>query len=233
MGSRSTPLAVVIAVAAVLLAGAGIVAVAAHDGDHEPVREALVGQNATSSTLPPDTTTSTTVAPASTTTSPPTTVAPTTTTRPTTTTARRPTTTTTRLTTTTAPPADRPLCAVDQIGVSVATDAQSYLAAQPVRLTTTIRNRSTAPCFYQGYTVLMSFRDPARVPFLGTAVHLDDPSPTEFRPGQSLTQSFTWDPASCPSPPVCARPTPDIYSVEAAWSFSGGRYTATMDFVLR
>jgi hypothetical protein len=63
-------------------------------------------------------------------------------------------------------------------------------------------------------------------------VHFDDPASTEFRPGQSLTQSFTWDPASCQSPPVCARPTPDIYSVEAIWSFSGGRYTATMQFVL-
>jgi hypothetical protein len=93
-----------------------------------------------------------------------------------------------------------------------------------VTLQTTIRNRSSDPCFYRGYSVTMTFRDPADSPIVSQVAHADDVQFRPFAPGQALSQSATWTPSTPPAP--------GIYSVAAEWSFSGGRYGASQQYVL-
>lgn len=234
MGTRWTPLAVLIAVAAAVLAGAGVVAVAAHeDDDDRPAVEALGGDEVTTTiTLPPTTTSTTAAPPETTTTSPPTTTGRTTTTRRTATTARPTTTARPGATTTTTPTGTRTLCMAEQIEVSGRPERLDYPAGQPVTLRTTIRNRSSSPCTYRGYSVTMTFLTLAGSPIIGSSVVSDDIEDQTFAPGQSITHTATWDPRNCPTPP-CTMPAPGIYSTESVWSFSGGRYSATQDFVVR
>lgn len=231
MGTRWTPLAALIAVAAAVLAAAGVVAVAAHeDDDDRPAVEALGDPEVTTTITLPPTTTSILDAPAPTTTSPPTTVGRTTTTRGgATSTTRRTTTTRAPATPTTSTP---PLCLADQIDISGRPDRLSYPAGQPVTVSATIRNRSSAPCYYRGYTVEIRFLDPAGQQIIGQVAHADDLDFQTFAPGQSITHTATWEPLRHCTPPPCAPPRPDIYSIQAIWSFSGGRYTATQQYVL-
>lgn len=225
MGARWTPVSALLAVIALALVGAGIAAAVVHDDDDRPVTAALTEQ--------PTTTTSVVAEPTTTTSATTTTVAATTTTvRATTTTTRR--TTTTRVTTTTARPTTttaRPLCAADQIELTKAV-ATSYPATQPVTVSSTIRNRSSAPCYYRGFNFEASFRDPAGRVLVGSVVHADDIEDRAFAPGQSLTQNAMWDPRVCSSPP-CAQPSLEPYTVVLTWSFSGGRYEITQQFLLR
>ena len=231
MGARWTPFTALVAVLAAVLAAAGVVAVAAHEDDDErPVTEALEGDVTTTVAEPAPTAPTTTAPPETTTSEPPTTTGRTSTTRRTTTTAARPNTTVRR--TTTVPDDSRPLCAAEQIALTGAPERLDYQAGQPVTLRTSIRNRSSSPCYYRGYTVTMTFLDPGGATIIASAVHADDIDDRPFVPGQTISHSATWDPRACPTPP-CAQPAAGIYSTEAVWSFSGGRYTATRDFVLR
>jgi hypothetical protein len=223
-------MAVILGVVAVALAAAGVVAVVNHDDGNAPVT-AVLGSRVTTTTSTPEretTTTATAAPPGTTTTSPPTTVARTTTTRRTTTTTARPATTTTAAapgpTGTTTPPSAAVLCAPNQIDIGVVPNSTAIPAGQPVTLHTTIRNRSSDPCFYRGYTVTMTFLDPAGNVIISQAAHADDAQFRPFAPGQALSQSSTWTPSSPPAP--------GIYSVAADWSFSGGRYGATQQYVL-
>ena len=223
-----------VGVLALLLGGAGVVAVVVHDDDDDRrVSEAVVGDvTTTTSTTVLETATSTSAVPAApSTSSPPTTAGRSARTAAPPTTARPPTNTTARPQTTTTSP-DLLLCAAEQIDISAGTDSLSYPAGRPVTMTTTIRNRSSAPCFYRGYSVTLSFLDPVGRPLASTEVNGDSSSDRRFAPGARLSHTLTWDPAACPTAP-CATPAPGFYSVAASWSFSGGTYAATMQFVLR
>ena len=211
--------------AAVILAGAGVVAAVAHDGDDDrPVNETVLGDDGTTTTSFPESTTSTTASPGATTTSsPPTTAAGSSTTARPTTTVRPGTTTTRRAAVTTTAPLQ--LCQAEQIDISAAPESLSYPAGQPVTMRTTLRNRSTTPCFYRGYSVTLRFLDRNKGQITSSAVNVPADVDRTFAPGQSLTHTATWTPAT--------PPPPGIYQVEATWSFSGGRYGATQDYVLR
>jgi hypothetical protein len=221
---------VLLALASVLLAGAGAVAVAVHeDDDDRQVAEGPAPDDLTTTTSGLATTTSTTAAAAATTTSSPTTTAgATSTTTPRATTTVR--TNTTRPQTTTTAPLE--LCVAEQIDISAAPESLSYPAGQPVTMRTTLRNRSSTPCFYRGYDVTMRFFDPARRLLTNATAGVPPDVDRTFAPGQTLTHTATWNPANCPAPP-CATPPAGIYSVVVSWSFSGGAYGATQDFVLR
>ncbi len=234
MGTRWTPLAVLIGVAAAVLAGAGVVAAVAHEDDRTVTEAVQGGASSTTTTEPPVTTSTTALvvpAPADTTT-----IAPAPTTARATTTTRPPRTTTTRATTPTTaggtpPTSSPPVCAVGQIDVSVRPESDRYLAGQPVTAVSTIRNRSSSPCFYRGYNVTFTFRDPSLDVLVGSTVQADDIDFRQFAPGQSITHTATWDPSKCTTAP-CPDPAPGIYSVAASWSFSGGRYGGTRQFVV-
>ena len=211
---------------ALVLAGVGVGAAIVHDDDDG---EQVSSDLTTTTTIVLDTTTSTTLDPLSTTTSPPTTAARrTTTTRGTSTTVRP--TTTTRPGSTLTTVAGRPLCAAEQIDISIAV-ATSYPAGQPVRMETTLRNKSSTPCYYRGYDVAMTFLDPGGRTLVGQAVHADAFEDAAFAPGQRITHDATWDPRVCPTPP-CTQP-PGTYEATAEWSFSGGRYGARQQFIVR
>lgn len=220
----------IIGALALVLAGAGVGAVIAHDEDDG--EQALPEVTTTTTTFVLDTTTTTTIPTVETTIAATTTTGRTgrtTTTRGTSTTVR-PTTTTrpTAPTNTTAP--GRPLCAAEQMEI-ILDIGTSYPPGQPVRMATTLRNRSSTPCFYRGYTVMMTFLDPGGRTLIGSAVHADDIEDRAFAPGQRITHDVTWDPRVCPTPP-CSQP-PGIYEVTADWSFSGGRYGARQQFIVR
>ena len=222
----------IIGALALVLAGVGVGAVIAHDEDDG--EQAAPEVTTTTTTLVLDTTTSTSTAPTV-----DTTVAPPTTTGRTgrTTTTRRPSTTVRQTTTTTRPTAatnttapGRPLCAAEQMEITLDIGT-SYAPGQPVRMATTLRNKSSTPCFYRGYTLTMTFLDPGGRTLIGSGVHADDIEDRAFAPGQRITHDATWDPRVCETPP-CTQP-PGIYEVTADWSFSGGRYGARQQFVVR
>ena len=212
---------------ALVLAAVGVGAVIAHDEDDD---EQVAAEATTTTTVVLDTTTSTTEVPVSTTTSPPTTTRTgrTTTTRATSPTTARPTTTTRPGSVTTV--AGRPLCAAEQIDISLSL-ATSYPPGQPVRMETTLRNKSSTPCFYRGYSVTMTFLDMGGATLVGSGVVADDIEDRAFSPGQRITHDATWDPKVCQTPP-CTQP-PGVYAVTADWSFSGGRYGARQEFLVR
>ena len=232
MGARWTPLAALVAVLAALLAAAGVVSAVAYEDDDDSVAEARGGAEVTTTTtvtIPEATTSTTVLPPETTTTSPPTTT-------PRTTTTRRTTTTTTRRTTTTAAPrGPAAVCAADQIDVSGRPERLDYRAGQPVTVRTTIRNRSASPCSYNGYTVTITFVDPGGAPIVASSVIADDFEVRTFAPGATFSHSATWEPSeACVGPTrPCPTPAAGIYSTQTVWGFSGGRYTATQDFVLR
>lgn len=221
--------------AAAVLAVAGLVAAVTVDDDDDDGRTAAaIGQAPATTSTFPALTTSTSALPAETTT----TAAP----SPSTTTASRRTTTTTvrrtgGTTATTAPrittptTTARPLCAASQIELTASTNNSRATSGQPVTLTSTIRNKSTFPCFYTGYEFRTEFRDPLGAPLVGSVIHADAVEPAPFNPGQSLSHSATWDPQACQQSP-CSAPGAGIYSATATWSFSGGTYRAMQQFVV-
>lgn len=225
----------VLGLAAAVLAVAGLVAAVTVDEDDgdDGRTAATIGQiPATTSTLEPLPTstappaeTTTTAAPAASSTVGPrrttTTRAPRTGANPGTTAPRTTTPTTTA----------RPLCAASQIELTASTDNSRATSGQPVTLTSTIRNRSTFPCYYTGYEFRTTFRNPLGAPLVGSVIHADAVQPAAFNPGQSLSHSATWDPMACQQSP-CPTPGPGIYSATATWSFSGGTYEAMQQFVV-
>lgn len=205
--------------AAVLLAGAGV-GVALDRQDDETAGTAAV--EATTTTLGVTTTSATTTT--STSPSTTTTVGPTTSTtsRRTTTTVRR-TTTTSRATTTTTGPVAAGSCTPAQVVVTIATDRLSYTAAQPVEVTTTLHNRSTASCTYNGYTAGIVFADASGRQFGGANVIADSFRDVPFEPDAMLIHKGPWDHMGA---------VPGTYTATATWRFAGGTYTATASFTL-
>jgi hypothetical protein len=218
-------------VAALLLLGAGVAAAVTHEDDDDPSEQAL-------------TTSTTTVAETTTTPAPATTAAPATITttaagRPTTTsTTRRPTTTTSRpaSTTTTAArpptlPSAAPKCTPDHIGAAIAVDRPSYTAAQSVQVTSTLRNRSSTTCFYNGYTAGISFRNDAGASYGGVTVVADSFADVPLRPGETLTHTGTWDHRACPEP-GCGPLPPGPYYAIARWTIAAHTYEVLISLIL-
>ena len=219
-----------IALAALLLAVAGLVAAATHDPDEEmaggaaPVETtAFPEPTSTSSTTPALMTTTLPIVPTTRSGSPATTVrrgVPTTVARGTTT--SRPASPTT--TSATAPP-----CTAAQIEITAATEKASYARNEKVKVDSTLRNRSADTCFFVSYTFSASFRDPR-----GDELNAYNSNPAgspdrPFAPGQVIRASATWDPLACPDPTCFAAPAGD-YSVLVTWGFPGGPYTALRPF---
>lgn len=206
-------------VVALLLAVAGIAAAATHEDDDTP---AALEQPVTTTTavLAADTTTtvpvtSTTAAPASTTT---TAAAATTTTR------RGATTTTTRAgatTTTTAPIA---ACTTAQLEVAVTTDKATYGIGEPVKIHSTLRNRSTVTCTYPSFVFAATILSPGGATITGFNRQGD--AAGALGAGQANEAFVTWERVACTSD-ICPPNTPGDYTVSATWNFPGGPYTAT------
>jgi len=204
--------------AALILAGAGIAAAATYeDDDDTPAALEQPEPTTTTTTLFVDPTTTiavtTTTAPA-----PSTTVA-----GATTTTRRGATTTTTRpgATTTTAPIA---ACTTAQMEAAVTTDKASYAQGEPVRIQSTLRNRSAVTCTYPSFVFSAAILSPAGATV--TAFERVGEAPGALGAGQQHEATVTWDRLGC-APQPCTQTPPGEYTVTATWNFPGGPYTVT------
>ena len=206
--------------AALILAGAGIAAAATYEDDDD-TPAALEQPATTTSVLPVDTTTTTTVAVTSTTLAPATT---TTAAGATTTTRRGATTTTARPGVTTTTSATPAACTTGQIEVRVTTDKPSYGIGEPVRIHSTLHNRSGATCTYPSFVFAAVITSPS-----GTRVTGFDrvgEAPGALGAGQANEAFVTWERVACTSD-ICPPNNPGDYTVSATWNFPGGPYTAT------
>lgn len=206
----------VLALAALLLSGVGVGVALTRAGDEEGVVAASVDEAATS--------TSTTVLPTtSTVTSAPTTapVAPATTIRRTTTTAVRPTTTT----------AARTACTPTQVEAKLTTSRPAYAAGELMEFTTTLHNKTGAPCTHGGWAVWAMFKDDAGHTFPGVGVSVTTLPNESLTPGEVLTHSGDWDHRACPEP-ACGPLPPGPASVVVRWHFESHVYELTQSFIL-
>jgi hypothetical protein len=209
---------VFLGIAALILAGAGIAAAATYDDDDTP---AALEQPVTTTTLALPADTTTTVAVTSTTATP----APTTTVAGArTTTTRRGATTTTAgagaTTTTTGPIA---ACTAGQMEAVVTTDKAAYVPGEPVKIQSTLRNRSAVTCTYPSFVFSAAILSPAGATI--TSFERVGESPGALGAGQQNEASVTWDRLGC-APQPCTQTPPGEYTVSATWNFPGGPYTA-------
>jgi hypothetical protein len=205
--------------AALILAVAGVAAAATYsDDDDTPA--ALEQPVTTTTSSVPDTTTTLAVTSSTTTTTPATS---TTISARTTTTRRGATTTSTRpgATTTTAPIA---ACTTDQLEVRVTTDKPSYGIGEPVKIHSTLRNRSATTCTYPSFVFGATILGPGGATITGfTRV---GEAPGGLGAGQANEAFVTWERVACTSD-ICPANTPGQYTVSATWNAPGGPYTAT------
>ena len=212
-----------LALAALLLGGAGVAAAITHDdGDGEAAQPARP-----TTTLVLDTTTTTTVDATTTGVG----SATSTTARPGTTATSRPATTTTSRPGTTTTTAGSPDCAASQIEVTATTDRTSYAAGQQVKVDSTLRNRSQATCFYAGHTFQVAIQDAVGRTIITFEIASPGGSRSPFAPGATLTGSVPWDQRSCQTQP-CPQPPPGPYLAAVKWIFAGGPYEAKAAFSL-
>lgn len=122
---------------------------------------------------------------------------------------------------TTVPPADPlpPVCQQAEVKITVATDKPSFGSGEAVGGTSTLENRSAAPCLLPTRAF---FRvDDATGRSVGSFAYT-----TEFRlpvraePGKTFSSSFTWDQKDC-SGSTCAQVPAGTYLVQADWTESG------------
>jgi hypothetical protein len=207
-------------IAALLLAGAGIAAAATHEDD-DATPAALEQPASTTSSLVPETTTTplgtSSTTPATTTT---TAGAATTTTRP------GATTTVRGATTTTSGPV---ACATAQVQAAVTTDKASYGIGEPVRIHSTLHNRSGTTCTYPSFIFTATILNPSG----GTVTSFtrQGDAPGSLGAGQAHEAFVTWERVSCTSD-ICPPNVTGAYTVSATWNFPGGPHTATSKITL-
>jgi hypothetical protein len=212
-------------IAALVLAGAGIAAAATYsDDDDTPA--ALEQPATTTSMLLPETTTTTALATTTTALASTTTTAGT---GRTTTTRAGATTTTTRAggTTTTTGPVGA--CATAQVQAAVTTDKPSYGIGEPVRIHSTLHNRSGSTCTYPSFVFTATILSPAGATVTSFTRQGDQAG--ALGSGQAHEAFVTWERVSCTSD-ICPPNVTGDYTVSATWNFPGGPHTATRTFRL-
>jgi len=111
------------------------------------------------------------------------------------------------------------------------TDKAYYAPGQTVLATTTLRNKSASPCFYNGFALTLTFKDDAGHTYPGPTVIADAFREVPLAPGQTLTNSGSWDHRAC-GEPSCATLPPGPYYVTATWSIVNIRYEVLVSFIL-
>lgn len=212
-------------IAALLLAGAGIAAAATQEDDDD-TPTALGQPVSTTSSLPFDTTTTAALA-TSTTTPAPSPIAGATTTTATT----RPgaTTTTRRGATTTTTSGPVAVCVAGQVQAAVSTDKASYGIGEPVRIHSTLQNRSGSTCTYPSFSFTATILNPSG----GTVTSFtrQGDAPGTLGAGQAHEAFVAWERATCTSD-ICPPNVTGSYTVSATWNFPGGPHTAARTITL-
>jgi len=119
----------------------------------------------------------------------------------------------------------------------VTTDKATYRPGELVRAPATLRNRSGAPCIYDGYSGSSRFIGPSGQPVgdAGALIGEGGPGfggPAIFAPGQTMTQSQAFDQKICSDGARCAQAPPGTYTVAVDWTFSGSLIAGSKTFVL-
>ncbi len=208
-------------IAALVLAGAGIAAAATHSDDDDT--PAALEQPATTTTSMVPETTTTALATSTTAPAPSTTAA---TGRTTTTRAGATTTTRASTTTTTGPVA---ACATAQVQPAVTTDKPSYGIGEPVRIHSTLHNRSGSTCTYPSFVFTATILSPTGATV--TSFTRQGEQGGSLGSGQAHEAFVTWERVSCTSD-ICPPNVAGDYTVSATWNFPGGPHTATRTFRL-
>jgi hypothetical protein len=99
----------------------------------------------------------------------------------------------------------------------------TYAASQPVEFTATLRNRSSSPCLYNGYSVEFTFKDAAGEAWGGGNVDAAPLGDVRLAPGQALVHSAPWRHSLSP---------PGTYSASVRWTFAGHAYARSVAFTL-
>ncbi len=122
---------------------------------------------------------------------------------------------------TTSTPA--PACTPAQIQVTATASRPSYGPGENAEVTTVFRNRSSAACSYNGYTVEFTFKDVAGKAFAGASIVADTFGPVPLPAGATLTHTEAWRHIFQPA---------GLHTGTAVWSVAGNRYEATASFQL-
>nr|MDQ3643390.1 hypothetical protein [Actinomycetota bacterium] len=124
-----------------------------------------------------------------------------------------------------------PSCKPAQIEVTIDTNEPSYRPGQEVKATSTLRNKSSDTCFYNGYGFTSAFKDEARKTIIAQSVIADSFADVPLRPGQTITHSGSWDQRLCHEP-GCGRAPLGPYTAAATWNFASFTYEFTTTFNL-
>lgn len=153
----------------------------------------------------------------------------TTTRQPTTTRASAPTTTTTAAT------PGQPHCSDVHLAAAVTTTRATYRPGEPVQVQSTVRNRSSGPCFYATYKVFSRIEDASeRETAPPTAALADTFADTPLAAGETLRDDpQPWNQQACVSvTPQCAQAQAGTYTVKVSWLFEGTPVEASTTFRL-
>lgn len=139
---------------------------------------------------------------------------------------------------TAAPPGPRqPRCGPVQLAVTVTPSKPAFGPDEPVHVTSTLRNQTSAPCYYTSSTTSFEFRNVAGRGFEGGAVHADGFADTALEAGQTLTQTWDWNQRDCRSPgdprgSECVLAPRGDYTVSVRWDLDAGTATSSSAFGL-
>ncbi|MGI8809039.1 MAG: hypothetical protein ACR2KK_14610 [Acidimicrobiales bacterium] len=146
------------------------------------------------------------------------------------TTTRRPATTTPAPTTTAG---GRVGCTGAQLVVEVSTDRATYRPGERVQATATLRNRSSAPCFYASYSVTHRIEDSSGQLMVPIPILVaDNFTDTALVAGATMTQGPSWDQRACPDGASCVQAPPGTYTVKVSWGFLGAPVEGSSTFRL-
>ena len=118
-------------------------------------------------------------------------------------------------------------CPVAEVRVTVTTDKTAYARGETVRFSSTLENRSATACMVSG-RAFFSVEDGAGKSVGSFAYTANFMMPVKAEPGQTFTNSASWDQQDC-SGSACVQVPPGTYTVIAGWT-EGGAYIGRGSF---
>ena len=136
-------------------------------------------------------------------------------------------------TTSTSQAPDKPKCTTAQLEMTANPEKPEFRPGEVVRIPTTIRNRTSAPCYYNGFTLSYEVKNAAGQGLGGGAHHADTFRDVALEAGQTLTENADWNPQDCTGGPgTCMQAAPGDYTANLRWSLADLPIQATVSFRL-
>ena len=118
-------------------------------------------------------------------------------------------------------------CPAADVRVTVSTDKATYAPGDTVRFSSTLENRSATTCLVSG-RAFFSIENAAGKTVSSFAYTADYMLPVKATPGQTFTNTGTWNQQDCTGP-ACLQAPAGTYVVVAGWT-EGGPYTGRGSF---